>query len=181
MKNKYQIRGDVTAVFINSEKYGPLETIIDTEDLIKVKSFSGTWFVNSNSNGYLYVVGKLTIGIKKQKTIILHRFIIDADHGLEVDHINHNTLRNTRNNLRVLTKSENQQNRQGANRTSRSGIRGVHWIRKKRLWRAELQVGGKAFYIGSFKDIEKAKEAVINARRIMMPCSKDARKKVQKL
>lgn len=41
----------------------------------------------------------------------LHRLILNAPKGLDVDHINRNTLNNTRENLRLVTRLENNRNR----------------------------------------------------------------------
>lgn len=49
--------------------------------------------------------------IPQGKKIYLHRFLMDSPEGLIVDHINHQTLDNRRENLRVVTHSENMKNR----------------------------------------------------------------------
>ena len=68
---------------------------------------SSSWYVLQNFNCYL------------------HRYLMDAQSGTYVDHINHDTLDNRKSNLRIVTNQVNNANRAGAYNTSRTGIRGV--------------------------------------------------------
>lgn len=170
MKNDYELRGEITAIFIKSPKYGTLETVISSINVDRVKEFPNTWCVTFNKTKNLfYVVGKLN-----NKTICLHRFITEAPEGMEVDHINHDTLDNTNSNLRVVTVSENQQNRIGATKTSKSGIRGVSWNRHANKWSARVKINGKHTIVGYFNSVEEAESAVIMERSRRMPFSKEA-------
>jgi hypothetical protein len=69
----------------------------------------------------------------------MHRLILDAPKGKIVDHWNHDTLDNRRQNLKLGGQSSNLLNRQGANLNSTSGIRGVYetgaWIAKAQTHR----------------------------------------------
>jgi hypothetical protein len=172
LKNNYEIRGDVTAIFLKTKDGDLIQTLINTLDFEKVNSFSGTWHLNTNSpNRNKYAVIRVSVGYKKQKLILLHRTILGAPEGYEVDHINHHTLDNTRANLRILAKAENQQNRLKCNIQSKSGIRGVHWDKRKYRWKAELQINNKSYLVGRFKEIKDAEMAVIKARMELMPYS----------
>lgn len=96
---------------------------------------------------------------KNRKTIYLHRLITDAPNGMDVDHINGDTLDNLDSNLRVVTHLANMNNI-GARSNSKSGIRGVCWIKRNKAW--------KAYYrekcIGFFPTKEAAAEAVKDYR-----------------
>lgn len=173
MKNNYEIRGDVTAIFIDSPKYGMIETLISTSKLNRVKDFPNLWHlywsVNTQS---FYVYGNSTLNGKYTR-ILLHRYVTNAPKYTHVDHVNHETLNNTDRNLRTLTLSENQQNRRGANRNSKSGVRGVVWIEKSKKWQSSVRINGKQKYIGIFTDLVDAERAVIEARKNHMPYSKE--------
>lgn len=175
MKNNYEIRGNVTAIFIDSPKYGLFETLISTSKLVKAREFSAWRLYWKESTQSFYVIANSsTKGKRKRETIYLHRLVIGAASGLEVDHEDHDTLNNTDTNLREVTHSQNQQNRKGAARNSKSGIRGVIWRPKDKKWRAQIKKGGKVMYFGEYKTIEEAEAVVIAARKEYMPFSIEA-------
>lgn len=171
MKNDYEIRGDITAIFLNSPKHGKMETLISTNKLQRANEFTGTWQAHYNKRTKsFYVDGAMPRVNGRQKLIILHRWLTNAPSHLVCDHINHNTLDNTDENLRLITNAQNTQNKNSARRNNTSGIRGVAWYKNYKKWRAK--VGDK--HIGYFNDIEDARIAVESAREKMMPFSEEA-------
>lgn len=169
MKNEYEVRGDVTAIFINSKKYGRIETRISTSKLNEASKIDGYWisqFRGCNFYVYAFMFGK---------KIYLHRLVMDAPSGVAVDHINGDTSDNTDSNLMLCTLAENSQNKKGAMRNSKSGIRGVSWSKDANKWFVQVQVKGLPRYIDYFESIVDAEEAARKARAEMMPFSKDAR------
>lgn len=169
VKNRYEILGDVTVIFLKRRGGTVLETLIDTEDLEKVKAY--TWHAYKSSDGERYYAKSSKNENGTCFPIRLHRLIADPPEGFYVDHINHNTLDNRKSNLRVVTNKENMQNRRGAQRNSRSGIRGIQWDNLRQKWRARITLNGKGIHIGVFEDLEEAKKAVSEARRKYMPFS----------
>jgi len=88
----------------------------------------------------------------------LHRLIMDAPAGMDVDHINGNGLYNRRENLRVCTRSQNNANRHRTQSKS-SPIKGVHFEKYTGRWRAEIHLNGKRHTLGRFDHIEDAAAA----------------------
>lgn len=109
MKNDFEVRGPVTAIFLDRRDGSRLETLISTEDLPKLQAvnvkWAAAWRENTKSFYCLAIINK--------KTVYLHRFIMEPAPGELVDHRNHNTLINTRDNLRNTTPLVNRHNRKG--------------------------------------------------------------------
>jgi hypothetical protein len=174
MKNDYEIRGNITAIFLRKKDGTVFETLIDTNDLTKVKEFPYTWFVcwNKTTKSF-YARGNSPRVNGKSSSVFIHRWILNVSKGLVADHINHDTLNNTRANLRVLTQSENLQNYKGAYNDSKTGIRGVSWHKEHKKYRAILNIDKKQIHLGYYQTIEEAERVVINARKELMPFSKE--------
>jgi hypothetical protein len=81
----------------------------------------------------------------------------------EVDHINGLKSDNRWDNLRVVTKANNQWNSK-IRKDNSSGVKGVSWIERDKAWVARIQVNGKRLTIGYFKTLEEAQEAIAEAR-----------------
>jgi hypothetical protein len=77
--------------------------------------------------------------------------------GGDVDHINGNKLDNRKDNLRVVTKSENQRGFRKSGKGG-TGYRGVHLFRNGK-YVARLKCGDKYLNLGYFATIEDAIEA----------------------
>lgn len=142
-RNTFTDDGMVAEITINN-KGTQYKTQIDSEDINKINMH--TWHLAND--GYV----KARCG---DKTIIIHRLIIDCPHDMLVDHINHNTLDNRKGNLRICNK---QQNRYNAKRqaNNKSGITGVYWSDFEKKWVAQIRVNGKSTRLGGFKDINDA-------------------------
>lgn len=81
--------------------------------------------------------------------------------GLQVDHIDNNRSNNSPENLRLVTHTENGRNtKMRSNNTS--GLRGVVLVKKvkgPKRWIAQIIVGKKYIYLGSFETKEDAGRA----------------------
>ena len=87
--------------------------------------------------------------------------------GTEIDHINGDSLDNSYSNLRVVSKTINNQNRRRAYKTNKSGYLGVHKepLYTNNPWKATIKVSGKSLSIGHFPTPELAHAAYIDAKR----------------
>jgi hypothetical protein len=115
---------------------------------------AGTICSNKSSDGYLRV------GINK-KYYAVHRIIFMMHHDFlpkYVDHIDRNKLNNKIENLRQITVSENQQNRD-KNKFNLSGFKGVSYHKRDKLYRARITINKQEKIIGYFKKPEDAYKA----------------------
>lgn len=125
------------------------------------------WTLNASG----YAARRIRNGAQ-QRSVLLHREIlglVDGDY-LVADHINRNKLDCRRSNLRVVTRAQNNQNRD-AYRNGRSRFRGVSWDGRRECWRATAQVNGEWKQIGRFATEEAAGAAAADWRREYMPFS----------
>lgn len=140
--NRIEIQDGTALVYL--ENRPSLAAVVDSTALPKVAAH--TWHAERGRGGRVYVVSS------DRPRLRLHRVIVDAPDGLEVDHINHDTLDNRASNLRVVTTAENQWN--GRWPVGASGFRGVHWHRDG--WVSEIRVRGRRIYLGFSKTPEGA-------------------------
>lgn len=175
MKNDYEIRGDVTAIFLKRRDGSQLETLIDTADLPRAMEFPGSWYAAFyKNNKSCYAQGLLKADRNKRITVKLHRWITNPKKEEIPDHINHDTLNNTRTNLRVIPKKYNKQNTKGAYVCNKSGVRGVTWHKKYKKWYANYRLHGHLYFVGSFDTIADAELSIKKARAVNMPYSLEA-------
>lgn len=88
-------------------------------------------------------------------TVLMHRVILDAPKGMQVDHINGNKLDNRRENLRLCTHLENR--RAYRPPSGRSRFRGVYWKGSNQMWCAQIGLPGRRLYLGLYPtEIEAA-------------------------
>lgn len=174
MKNKYEVREEVTAIFVKS-KGKVLETLISTSKLTKAKEFPNTWYASwCPSRKKYYVVGHLPRNGGPLKNTSLHRWILEvSDKLIEVDHFDLNPLNNMDCNLRMVTRSQNLQNR-SIQSNNKSGYRGVCFHKHRKKWQANSRVRGRQVHLGLFDTKEEAAMAVESSRRENMPFSKEA-------
>jgi hypothetical protein len=125
--------------------------IVDDADF----DFLNQWEWHCDNDGYAKrseQKGKKRIGV------LMHRLIMDISQGKETDHINHNTLDNRRENLRIATRAENSRN-QKIHIDNTSGYKGVSWHKVTKQWQARITRNYQLMYLGCFKTPEEAARA----------------------
>lgn len=147
MKNEYEIRGDITVIFIKRRNGDLYEFLIDTEDLQKLLNAGGAWCVdlpydNKNPARKPYAIRNAAKEGGGREYVKLHRLIVDAPFGKVVDHINGDTLDNRKANLRITDLYGNAQNLQEPSRNNKSGELNVHYSRFENVWIAAVMRNG---------------------------------------
>lgn len=95
---------------------------------------------------------------RTSRGILMHRVVMKAKKGQQIDHINRNSLDNRKVNLRFCTSSQNHMNekkrcgRNGKQPTSQ--YKGV--FRFENRWRAQIKINRKQIHLGSFQSEIKA-------------------------
>lgn len=123
--------------------------IIDDADceLVSRYSWQAQWSPTTKS---FYARGRVG-----KKHTLMHRLILKADAGQQVDHRNGNSLDNRRDNLRKATNAQNVRN--GKKRScNSSGYIGVHLHKKNQRWVAYVGHGYHINYLGSFATAKEA-------------------------
>jgi len=139
---------------IQSKKYGLKHFFIDGEDFEKVKNYK--WCISKGWNDDdFYVVTNLKT---KPRGLILHRYLMDCPKNMIVDHINHNTLDNRKENMRVCTKAQNGMNQKKQKRKTFSKYKGVVFYKKGNYtcFHAQIMIGQKHKSLGYHKTEELA-------------------------
>ena len=119
----------------------------DYDELIKYKWCAS--YCNNTKSFYAMRTGRVSDLDACGATIRMHRVIMNAPKGMQVDHIDHNTLDNQKINLRICTASQNAMNK-GPSKSNKSGYKGVGWDKKYNKWEAQIMINGKHKRLGSF-------------------------------
>lgn len=129
--------------------------LVDDEDFDKLNAVK--WYYRKEG----YAVGNLPSPEKGMyPKVLMHRYIMDAQKGQQIDHINGDKLDNRKENLRVANASTNKANC-GLRKSNTSGYKGVSKATGKRnkQWTAEIKVNYKRKNLGYFYTPEEAAEA----------------------
>jgi hypothetical protein len=135
------------------------EAIIDAADVPLVDGYN--WSAMVVTEKLVYAVRKFRQG-GKQHTVRMHRVVMGQPKGFEVDHRDSNGLHNCRNNLRIATTKQNQQNAR-KRKDNLSGYKGVGLHTSSGKWRARIAVNGKVKTLRYFDTPEDAHQAYCEA------------------
>lgn len=122
-----------------------LVALVDPGDYRRVMKHR--WYALRTSKTKCYA-GFATEIDGRRRTVYLHRFLMEPEGRLQVDHRNGNGLDCTRDNLRVATSSQNNCNRKSARGSSK--YKGVTFDKKSGKWRASIKLNKKQMHLGTF-------------------------------
>ena len=149
---------------INSKKYGKQIVLLDDEDYNDIieKKYILHLKYDKTIKGF-YIQFHYPDKTKKENrgTIGLHRYIMKCPNGLQVDHINRNTMDNRKENLRIVSPKDNAKNK-GFYSNNKSGHKGVYFIKMFNSWIAEVRYDNKTYRSKRYKTMEEAIIARIN-------------------
>ena len=150
-----RIEGNVAYVALNDGR----EAVIDATDAARIGQFN--WFANPWDRGFYAMRRDWQKGQGFSIPILMHRVILNASVGLQVDHINSDGLDNRRANLRLATAKQNAANSR-IKTTNRSGLKCVHWSNERNKWRVQIVDDGKRIHGGYFADKATAEAVAKN-------------------
>ena len=127
-------------------------TLVDDEDYEWLSEHK--WYVSNYSKNNTQYAKRNTkkCESEKQRTMRMHRLIMNCSLDMMVDHIDGNGLNNQRSNLRLATRSENGRN-QGISRANTSGYKGVSFNIRDSMWCAYIVINGIKKHICSTNNV----------------------------
>lgn len=136
--------------------------LVDDEDFEWLNQYK--WYAAKQSN--IFYAWRKVGKYPNQKTIRMHRQIMNAPKNQDIDHINHNGLDNRKFNLRFCTDSQNQHNQLPYKNCS-STYKGVCWKKHDKKWCSQITKNDHKIYIGCFSnEIDAAKAYNAKAREL---------------
>lgn len=141
---------------------------IDKQDVEVIQSFGRRWCAAWHECTQQYFAASNEKIDGKWTRVMLHRLLMEAPKGLDVDHVNHDMLDCRRTNLRICTRSQNLQNRKSALPSSTTGVKNVGWSSRNGKYIVSLTIKGKKVWIGQFSVLEDAERAAVEGRRRYM-------------
>lgn len=137
---KYNQYGEIGSYMFGISSNTGRKFLFDKDDYEKIKGYC--W--REANNGYI-----ISQETGSDKCVLFHRIITDALEGQIVDHINHNTLDNRKNNLRIGTQENNMMNAK-LKSSNTSGNTGVWLDNRTGKWVAEIKVNKTKISLGHF-------------------------------
>lgn len=89
------------------------------------------------------------------KLVLLHAFILGKKSKMVIDHINHNTADNRKENLRICSHRQNRMNHK-IYKNNTTGYSGVRFCKASNKWTAHISVNYKTINLGTFESMEEA-------------------------
>src|SRR5512145_1943639 len=128
--------------------------LVDDEDFVRLSAFKWCAYWESHTKSYYARRNSPTVN-GKRGTIYMHREIINTPKDSIIDHVNHDTLDNRHENIRICTERQNRYN-QSLRCDNTSGFKGVVWHKRYEKWYTMISVNGKRKHIGCFSTASEA-------------------------
>lgn len=126
--------------------------LVDDEDY----GFLMQWKWCCDSKGYAMRTTKRSETKTQARTVVfMHRAILKAEKGTQVDHKSGDTLDNRKSNLRVATHSDNMRNRK-LQKNNKTGFKGVWFNSRRQKFVATIKINGSS---RTLKHTDTAEEA----------------------
>lgn len=132
---------------IVNKKHTNIITLVDDKDYENLNQYN--WIMRC---GY---VARVFYSGKKQRTLLMHRIIMNAGEKELIDHVNQNPLDNRKKNLRFCSRSTNAMNCK-IHKHNTSGYKGVSYSKSLNKWRAYIVVNDKQISLGCYHSKEEA-------------------------
>jgi len=125
--------------------------LVDNEDYERVNQYK--WYAGKYNHIY-YAKRSIFLDNTTQR---MHRFILNAPKGIQIDHEDHNGLNNQKYNLRLATNKQNGANQQKQIRHTSSKYKGVSWDKNRQKWMTKIKIDSITINLGRFEnEIEAA-------------------------
>lgn len=144
--NTYDLSGEFGIGY--TLKGEPFYFDLEDYDLIK----NCCWYL---SDGYV---------ITNLKTVkqSMHRFILNYEGKLQIDHRNRKRHDNQKENLRIATNQENSFNKDKYSNNT-TGYKGVYWSKALQKWCSQITVNYTNIHLGYFENIQDAIQSRLKA------------------
>ena len=156
--NEYEIRGDITIIFLPKRDGRMFETVIDTKNLERIKNLGLGWsaaWIKSVDKYYAKASEYVGNG-QPNITHYLHIEIMESKEFV-VDHIDTDRLNNREKNLRLTKQLLNTKNRTSKNKNNKTGYRNVCLDKRSGKYIIMLCIKNKRFRVGKFyTDVHEA-------------------------
>jgi len=123
--------------------------LVDDEDYKLVSRYTWCAYYNWGTLSF-YAATNVRLESGKWYSLQMARFILGLEKGdkRQADHIHHDTLDNRRSQIRIVTKRQNNHNRQNPY----SIYPGVSWGSNRCKWYVRIYHNDKRIYLGSYED-----------------------------